>query len=341
MSRQLACRLWSVAVTFLIACGDDAKPAPAPKEERAWQVLIEKAPGALLRVAGTTEHGVFVVGADADGEGPLVYQLKNALLERLQTGEHGSLWWWHQTASDTLHMVGDRGLVLAYQPSTGGFRRLAVPVQERLFGVWSAASDDVWYVGGNLDQGTGTVLHGDGIEVAVPDALAGAVLPGPMFKVTGFGTSSVWMVGARGRLLHCDGQRFEPSDPPTTLSLLSVSGVDEHDLYAAGGAANGVILHRKDEVWLNETPAHLPPMNSVWSVDAEHAYAAGFNGHLYARSADGWQEFAPAPPTYQDIHSVWVDDDGGIWLAGGRMTVDPPTDGVLLYYGPTVWKTTP
>jgi hypothetical protein len=39
-----------------------------------------------------------------------------------------------------------------------------------------------------------------------------------------------------------------------------------------------------------------------------------------------------------DLHSIWVDDQGGIWMAGGRLSLDPPTDGVLLYYGPPISK---
>jgi hypothetical protein len=335
----IRCALICVCLLGASACGSEASaPSPKTKGEPSWQVVIEGAPGALLRAAGTSESGVFVVGADADGKGPLAYHLTEAGIERLETGEHGSLWWWHQTADDTLQMVGDGGLVLSYRLSTREFARIATPVTERIFGVWSARDDDIWYVGGDLDKGTGAVLRGDGSEITAPEVFANTPLTGAMFKVTGFGPDSVWMVGQRGRLITCDGVHYEQATLPTPLSLLSLSGVSQHDVFAVGGAANGVILHREGEAWEDETPAGLPPMNTVWAVDAEHAYAAGFNGHLYERRAGQWQEFSPIPPTFQDLHSVWVDLDGGIWLAGGRLTVDPPTDGVLLYYGTKTWK---
>lgn len=338
MSRLRArCALIGAWLCVAGACGEEAS-TPEGQGEPAWQVVLSGAPGALLRVAGTSESDVFVVGADADGRGPLAYHLTPAGLERLDTGEHGSLWWWHQTHDDELHMVGDRGLVLSYRPSTREFTRIETPASERIFGVWSARPDDVWYVGGDLDKKVGVVLRGDGTRVYAPETFATTPLTDTMFKVTGFAPDSVWMVGQRGRLITCDGTHYEQDTLPTPLSVLALSGVDKHSLYAVGGAANGVIVHRQGEDWVDETPAGLPPMNAVWAVDAERAYAAGFNGHLFERHRGEWREFSPPPPTFQDLHSVWVDSDGGIWLAGGRLTVDPPTDGVLLYYGPKTWK---
>ncbi|HKU43241.1 MAG TPA: hypothetical protein VJR89_34005 [Polyangiales bacterium] len=332
---------WSalVLIASAIACtGDTTGSAPEKRAAAEWQAVLEGTPGALMRAAGLSDSSVFVVGADVDGRGPLVYHVTEAGNERIDLGQHGSLWWFQQTADDTLHMVGDSGLVVSYDLSTREVSRIATPVRDRIFGVWSAHAGDIWYVGGDLEQNTGFVLRGDGNEIRLPDGLE-TPLPGAMFKVTGFGRDSVWMVGQRGNLLHCQASRFEQNTLDTPLSLLALSGTSEQALYAVGGAANGVILHRSGKDWSDETPAGLPPMNAVWAVDEELAYAAGFNGHLYVRQDGVWQEFEPAPPTFQDLHSVWVDDEGGIWLAGGRMTTDPPTDGVLLYYGPKHWKT--
>lgn len=333
---RLVCGL---ALALQTSCGHDAEPKSTPPSTAlGWQVVIDAAPGALLRVAGTGHDEVLVVGADAAGEGPLVYRLANGAIERLDTGVRGSLWWWHQTDDDTIQMVGDQGLVLSYQASSGTFARLDTPITQRLFGVWSASAEDVWYVGGDLDQGIGTILHGDGTRILASDMPAQAAGLGAMFKVTGFGRDAVFMVGQRGRMLHCDGQRFESAEPPSTLPLLSISGSSAEDLYVVGGGAQGVILHRENGRWTNETPRGLPLMNSVWARADGEAYAAGFNGHLYVREGGAWHEFSPAPPTFQDLHSVWVDAEGGIWLAGGRLSVDPPTDGVLLYYGRRRWE---
>ena len=45
------------------------------KRQPAWQVVLEGTPGALLRAHGTSANDVWIVGADADGQGPLVYHL--------------------------------------------------------------------------------------------------------------------------------------------------------------------------------------------------------------------------------------------------------------------------
>lgn len=338
-SHGLCRALMSAWIALVVACGSDATDtSPEQSDGAAWQVILEGTPGALLRAAGLSDSSVFAVGADADERGPLVFRVTPTGTERFDTGQRGSLWWWHQTADDTVQVVGDGGLVLSHGLASGTFARIASPVTSRLFGVWSARPNDIWYVGGDLETNTGAVLRGDSTEVYVPEGLSSAPPTGAMFKVTGFGPDSVWMVGQRGSLLHCQAARFERSTLPTPLSLLALSGASEQSMYAVGGAANGVILHRTGESWTDETPAGLPPMNAVWAVDEELAYAAGFNGHLYVRKDGTWEEFSPAPPTFQDLHSVWVDADGGIWLAGGRLTADPPTDGVLLYYGEKNWK---
>ena len=168
MSLALRCAVLGACLWCASACGDEASTAaPGHDGGAAWKVLIDRAPGALLRVSGASDSSVFAVGADADGRGPLVFHLTETKTERLETGQHGSLWWWHQTSEDTLHMVGDQGLVLSYRMTTGEFSRLETPVSERIFGVWSASADDVWYVGGNLDTNTGTVLRGDGNKAGV------------------------------------------------------------------------------------------------------------------------------------------------------------------------------
>jgi streptogramin lyase len=94
-----------------------------------------------------------------------------------------------------------------------------------------------------------------------------------------------------------------------------------------------VILRRDGQTWVDETPRGLPQMSGIWVTPDGTAYAAGFNGHLYVRKDGVWSEFEE-PPTFQDFHAIWVDDQGGIWAVGGRLAADPPRDGVLVYYGP-------
>jgi hypothetical protein len=180
------------------------------------------------------------------------------------------------------------------------------------------------------------VLHG---SAASPSAVSTPVaLGGPIFKTYGFGPNAVWMVGDEGRVFFFDGQQLRDVSPAGKLTLRSVSGVDAQHVYVVGGGVEGVIYRRDGEQWVDETPPGLPSMNSVWATSAEEAYAVGFNGRVYARKQGSWAEFTPLAPTYQDLHSVWVDEQGGVWIAGGRLAADPPTDGVVLYYGPRKLK---
>lgn len=322
---------WGV---LLSACsGEDALPPP-PSGPPAWQVVLEGTPGALLRAHGTNSKDVWIVGADADGQGPLVYHYDGQRLRKHETGTTGDLWWVQaDLADDEIRMVGERGRVVQYRPSTGQFTERSAPTTDTIFGVWGTGSSSAWYVGGETSTNRGVIWRDDGTTISAPTPLPVATSSATFFKAQGFGANAVWMVGQRGRALFFDGQAITETPTPTFLPLIAVHGRSADQVYAVGGVADGVILRREGQVWVDETPRGLPQMSGIWVTPDGTAYAAGFNGHLYVRKDGAWSEFE-APPTFQDFHAIWVDDQGGIWAVGGRLAADPPRDGVLVYYGP-------
>ena len=52
-----------------------------------------------------------------------------------------------------------------------------------------------------------------------------------------------------------------------------------------------------------------------------------------ARSAAGWALEETGLALQQDLHGVWLDPDGGVWVAGGQTASFPLTDGVLVHKG--------
>ena len=325
-------------ITLLAALALAAAGCEEEDRTPRWQVVMEDLPGALLRVWGTSASDVWVVGADADGRGPLVFHFDGQRFSRLDTGAQGSLWWVEAVGPDDVRLVGDGGLILSYQPSTGRFTRRPTVTTATLFGVWGERATDVWYVGGAPAATTGVILRDDGERITSLEAPPATTSSAALFKVHGLPNGEVWMVGQRGRALVYDGANLHDRRAATPLPLISLHGTDPAGLYAVGGVSGGVILRNEGGVWIDETPRGLPMMSGVWATGRDEAYAAGFNGNLWRRTGGAWVEVAPAPPTFEDFHAVWVDPEGGLWAAGGRLAADPPRDGVLTYYGPPLPK---
>jgi hypothetical protein len=149
--------------------------------------------------------------------------------------------------------------------------------------------------------------------------------------------------------MHWNGTAFDHPPPSTNTdsALFALYGLESNRLFAVGGGAGGVLLAWNGTSWANETPSGTQRMNGVWVASDGTAYAAGFNGHIMKRDSMtgtwGALDTAPngqkLPVTYDDLHSIWVDDKNGIWATGGRLAADPPTDGVLIHYGEPVSTT--
>jgi hypothetical protein len=182
----------------------------------------------------------------------------------------------------------------------------------------------------------GVVWHDDGSEIRAPDPGPTATSSATIFKAYGFRQDAVWMVGQRGRTLFFDGQGFQEPRAPLALPLMGIHGRRPERVFAVGGSSSGVLLAWDGTQWIDETPGSIQQMIGVWATSDDEAYAVGFNGHAMHRTTAGWAELPDKLGTYHDLHAVWVDPDGGIWSVGGQLSANPPTEGVLVYYGPEI-----
>ncbi len=139
-----------------------------------------------------------------------------------------------------------------------------------LFGVWGAAPDAVWVVGGTSAPDGGLVLRFDG------DALRPEVTPpGPrLWWVWGADAERVWAVGEQGRILaRRDGAwTEEPSGLDEKAVLWGVWGSGPTDLWAVGGSIRpggpkGVVLRSTgDGVWTRVDDPALPADLSLYKA---------------------------------------------------------------------------
>lgn len=318
--------LAGLACVILTAC-----PSDPEETEPTWQTVQEDLDGALLRVWGTSANDVYAVGSDPKDEGSLMIHFDGTKWTKLDTGTTGDLWWIDRVAPDELRIVGEGGIILKYTPSTGAFERKTAPSETTLFGCFGRSANDVWYIGG-VSPDRGVVWHDDGTSItAISDV--GTATVGAIFKVHGFADGTVWIVGDGGFTARWDGARFQAFDTGITSTLFTVHGASADRVFAVGGFGQGEILAFDGSAWVRESPELIGQMNGVWALDGERAYAAGFNGNILERKNGTWSEVQGNQETLKDLHSIFVDDAGGIWAAGGQIAANPPRDGVLVYFG--------
>lgn len=327
-----------VAPLISIACGaeDEDRDRAPPAVTARWQTVHQDLDGALLRVWGSSRNDVYAVGSDPLERGSLALHFDGVRWRRLETGSTGDLWWLHRVGDDDVRMVGENGLVLRYRPSTGAFEKLSVPDEQvTLFGV-CGTGDDVWYVGGAASLSRGVVWREqNGGPIAAVTAPGVPLGRGAIYKAHNFDDGRVWLVGQDGRASLWNGSAFEDHDISTRGTLFTVHGVDADRVFAVGDAGAGLIYAWSGSAWIEESPAESGPISAIWAVDRERAFAAAFNGSFFERREGAWAplEVAEARPTLSDLHSMYVDETGGIWAVGGQLASDPPRDGVMVHYG--------
>jgi hypothetical protein len=283
-----------------------------------------------------------MAGAD-DGTGPLVLHYDGSDWERHATGVRGDLWWVHAIDGGPVLFGGSDAHLLRWE--NGGFDRLSTPGlgKHTVFGVWAAAPDDV-YVVGSVAGRNGFVWHYDGSdfdEPALPtDLPADEYRDAPgFFKVWGLSASDVWVVGGNGVVLRGNaGDGFElVRSGDADEVLFTVHGAGQK-LAIVGGTSQGVLLEVEAGEIVDRTPENAPLLQGVFVREDGTTWAAGVGGSLYTgeggayRPVDPGLDFAAGA----SLHSVWVDEKGGVWSAGGDVLTAELDQGVSLHRGERV-----
>lgn len=316
-----------VALLLLAGC-----PQP-PGDDATWEIVHKGLPGAFMSVWGSAADDVWVVGADA-GEGPAVKHWDGAAWTDLDAGSPGHLWW-VSGLGDSVWMAGDAGRVLRYDRKSMSFESWTMPSPERLYGVFPAAAADVWACGSNDQNTAGVIWHHDGDVWAAPADLTPELMAGfACFKVWGPGPDDLWFVGYGGVILRYKAGAWTRIDLPADRPLFTVHG-RTGEVFAVGGQVSGYIVALGDQGASDITPeGEVPQLAGIYAGETA-TVAAGLEGAIWRRGDDGeWAEIADAPTTPLEYHAVYVDPDGGIWAAGGRIYTGNLSDGLLTHYGP-------
>ncbi|GAB4564394.1 MAG: hypothetical protein Tsb0020_14500 [Haliangiales bacterium] len=191
-----------------------------------------------------------------------------------------------------------------------------------LLNVWGPAPDNLYAVGGSLEEGL--IMHYDGSAWSELDL--GADVDVPLLNWTyGFGPDDITVVGATGTVLHWDGATWEQQPTPTDQNLWGVWGASSDDMWAVGGAGReagqATILHYDGETWTKEDVPALQRANvyaffKVWGTGADNVYIVGQRGVVLHYDGETWtEEFAGVSG---DLISLWGSGPDHIVAVGGR-----------------------
>lgn len=322
----------ALLASLLIACGDDPEPEP-PKE--VWGAEVDGVDPAFLAVAplGGAGSDLIAVGGPFVGDGPPAIYRRAADATWAPTtppaGWVAAAWWAWAASPQDVWVVGE-DLQVA-RGAIGNLAMTPIPMVDgstkaTLFGVWGSGPNDVWMVGGSTrdrsgPQGIVLRWNGQSIEKLELTGTASTAAGETLFKVWGSGPNDVMITGANGVAIHYDGQRFERVTTNTRARLLTVHGRSEFEMYAVGGAANGVALQWDGFAWRNIAPPDAPPLNGVFAADDGRVYVCGVTGYVAYYDGTKWTEVF-TEVFGRDFHGVFA-RAGSAFFAGGRLAVEP------------------
>ncbi len=314
----------------LFAC-DTPDTGDTAADTTPWQDVAENLPGALLSVWGRAADDVFVVGADP-GDGPMAFHRVGAGWVAVDGLTAGDVWWVSGDA-DRVWFAGAGGRVFRGDAEGADLEAWVLDPDVTFFGVWGPGDGTAWAVGGDpsAPSDAAAAWYFDGgtwAEVALPEDAAAKFA---LYKVWGSAADDVWAVGAGGIILHHDGAAWGSVPSLTTVPLFTF-----HEGYAVGGVATGAILRANDGggSFTEESPPYALPITGVHGGDAP--VAVGAQGSVWFRTDGAWVADPRERPTYQDLHSVWRDPDGGVWAVGGHVSSAPLIQGALVYSGDAI-----
>jgi hypothetical protein len=220
---------------------------------------------------------------------------------------------------DDVYAVGEDGGAVYYDGNS--WSRLSTGTEQDLWGVWGAAPNDLWVVGGDVGVGEPLLLHFDGATftpVPVPENDRSAT---SLFKIWGIG-DKVFAVGENGLIIQwTDGAWVQvPAGSAADDDFVSLWGTSEDNIVAVGGRATARIARYDGENWTTEQFGAVPGLNGVFMVHAGEAIVAGVNGYVGRFDVTTGSLEAERFSTNLSLHAVWASSAETYYAVGGRFT---------------------
>lgn len=305
---------------------------PSDPEGAEWGPAFDAATvGWLLSVWGPSGDDLYAVGGTPDAAAVMHYDGTSWTAKDLGLQAPLLNWVYGFSATD-ITAVGAQGTILHYDGTQWSTQ--TTTATEDLWGVWGAAPDDLWAVGGRgREAGQQTILHYDGqawTKIKTPELSRPNVFA--FFKVWGSAANDVYVVGQRGAVLHYDGQAWTELLVGTSEDLISVWGTSKDNVVIVGGRNNGQIAVWNGQQWRQESLAPLPGLNGVWLRNSNVAHVVGADGVLATVDLATLTYVDQTPLEVNpilDFHAVFGDSQGKLTTVGGSFRfVDGPYEGV-------------
>ncbi len=227
--------IWGRSANEVWAVGYYAdEPRVIRWDGRAWTNVTTPATGPLVRVWGSGERDVWILGIREilhwDGSVWTTRPIGGTVPDLRAT--------WGGVAVSGVReawFVGAGGQMARWDGERWGESPPAV--RQHLRAVWGTSDANVWSVGAQ-----GTILHWDG--VAWRSVSSGTTED--LVAVWGRGARDVWSLGARSTSLRWDGARWSPVPVPGAMSLVDGGGDVEGGAWLVGRGARSPLIARWD-----------------------------------------------------------------------------------------------
>lgn len=292
-----------------------------PGDPEGWGPAFDASgTGWLLSVWGPSGDDLYAVGGSP--EEAAMMRFDGATWSAVDLGLDAPLLnWSYGFGADDVTVVGNEGTILHWDGAS--WTTQTTTTTEDLWGVWGAAPDDMWAVGGRgRGPGQETILHYDGAtwtKIKTPELTRPNVFA--FFKVWGTAADDVYIVGQRGAVLHYDGQTWTEQLVGTSEDLISLWGTSSDQIVIVGGRNNGQIVTWNGTEWRHESLAPLPGLNGVWTRGNGVAHVVGVGGTLATVDLDtlAYEDQTPLDVSQSlDFHAVFGDSQGKLTAVGGN-----------------------
>ena len=167
-------------------------------------------------------------------------------------------------ATDDVYAVGSGGAIIHWNGAQWSI--LVSETAATLRDVFAFPGGDKWAVGQNatIMRHSGLAWHQTPLPPKVYADGSEELIVDELHAIWGASPDDVWAVGANGRMVHWDGQRWNLIDSDFPITLRGLYGLASDDLWAVGN--EGTILHYDGESW---TPWYSGSVATFYEIDGD------------------------------------------------------------------------